>query len=140
MKAIKYFGLLLLILHCSFESLSGQKESILFSSWGYTWDSLCYVQDYYVFFPNSTVINFTMENNICAMGKYTITDSLVFMKFYCDERDFYKNVEIFDTVQYVAVIRQNILLLKEIGYWTNGMYKKSSYLIPENYIFRRKFD
>ena len=92
-----------------------------------------------IFFPNSIVINYTVEDNICSMGKYTLQDSLVFMMFYCDETNFYFKTHPFDTIQYVAVIEGDTLLLREMGYWSDGKYKLSSYTIPENYIFKRKY-
>ena len=119
----------------------GQNKTLDFTSWIYTWESLSDnypAQDYFVFFPNSTVINYTIEDNICSMGKYYLQDSLVFMMFYCDEKNFYFKTHSYDTIQYVAVIKGDTLLLREMGYWSDGKYKRSSYTIPENYIFKRK--
>ncbi len=93
----------------------------------------------YVFFPDSTVFNFTIEDNICSMGKYTLQDSLVFMKFYCNEKNFYADTSPFDFIQYVAVIAGDTLQLIEMEYWNEGKYTRSSYTIPKNYIFTRKY-
>ena len=91
--------LLLLTIYCFCLSSFGQNKSLTFSTWIFTWDSLCDnfpVQDYYVFFPDSIVINQTMEDNVCSMGKYVLQDSLVFMKFYCDEKNYYYDTEDFE--------------------------------------------
>ena len=73
------------------------------------------------------------------MGKYTLQDSLVFMKFYCNEKNFYADTSPFDFIQYVAVIAGDTLQLIEMGYWNEGKYTRSSYTIPKNYIFTRKY-
>lgn len=142
MKKIKFYILFLLVINCFCQSSFGQNKSLQFTSWVFTWDSLCNnfpIQDYYVFFPDSIVVNFTVEDNICAIGKYVHRDSLVFMKFYCDETNFYSNTSLFDTIQYVAVILGDTLFLQEMGYWSEGKYKISSFSIPKNYIFKRKY-
>lgn len=131
----------MIITHCSCIFSFGQNK-LLFTSWVFTWDSLCDnfpLQDYYVFFPDSNVFNFTIEDNICSMGKYTLQDSLVFMKFYCNERNFYADNSPFDFIQHKAVFVGDTLRLIEIGYWSESKYKRSSYTIPENYIFKRKY-
>jgi len=142
MKKIKFCILFLLVLLCSYRSSFGQNEPLLFTSWVYTWDSLCDnfpIQDYYGFFPDSVVVNYTIEDNTCSIGKYVLKDSLVFMKFYCNETNFYSNTNLFDTIQYVAIISGDSLMLKGMGYWNKGKYNISSYSIPANYIFKRKY-
>ena len=141
MKKTKFFMLLLLTIYCFCLSSFGQNKSLTFSTWIFTWDSLCDnfpVQDYYVFFPDSIVINQTMEDNVCSMGKYVLQDSLVFMKFYCDEKNYYYDTNPFDTIQYSAIIKGNTLLLQERGYWIDGNYIRDTYTIPKEYIFKRK--
>lgn len=132
---------LLIIFYLSLSSF-GQNKSLQFTSWAFSWDSLCNdapLHDYCVFFPNSIVINYTLENDICSMGKYTLQDSLVFMKVYCDERNFYSKIDICDTVQYVAVIKEDTLRFREMWCWRDGKYKQSSFKFDENYIFIRKY-
>lgn len=86
-----FFFISLPIIFCFSLPSFGQNKTLDFTSWIYTWESLSDnypAQDYFVFFPNSTVINYTIEDNICSMGKYYLHDSLVFMMFYCDEKIF----------------------------------------------------
>lgn len=142
MRKTYFFILFLPIIICFSQSSFGQNKTLHFTSWVFTWDSLCDnfpVQDYFVFFPNSIVVNYTVEDNICSMGKYYLQDSLVFMMFYCDETNFYFKTHPFDTIQYIAMIEGDKLLLREMGYWSDGEYKQSSYTIPENYFFKRKY-